>query len=175
MQQKKLHSVKRKHSQQCAAGPLTAPHFHRPNTFPAYVSKWPASVRAFLFWGSENVQSILVFCRRGPQQGPYRKRSFAILWRAHGRAETLVWADGMPAWQKADNFPAVIRSRRATPRPRMPQAGGGNAKRMVALAASSRSTSICGRFFSAAHPVFVIGILLVNPGALGPRGPLFIR
>ena len=56
-----------------------------------------------------NVRSILVLCRQRPAAGALSGGSVPRPDRQrHGRADTLVWTEGMAGWQKAGEVPGLM-------------------------------------------------------------------
>src|SRR6516165_8854482 len=102
------------------------------------------------------------YAAEGKQQGPYPEAQFRDL-IAQGvvRADTLVWTEGMAAWQKAAEIPGLMPGAGAPPalsqagsRPVM-DAGGPSGN---AISADLPIWPLLGRSL-----LYVIGILLVIP------------
>jgi hypothetical protein len=100
------------------------------------------------------------FAAGGQQQGPYPEAQFRdFVARGTVRAETLVWTDGMAAWQKAGEIPGLLSGGDAPPG--MPRAGGGtpsDGRVGGQLSIDIDLWPLLGRSI-----LFVIGILLVIP------------
>jgi hypothetical protein len=95
------------------------------------------------------------------QEGPYSEDEFRdLIARGAVRADTYVWADGMPAWQFAGDVPGLLSSGR-TP-PSIPRRGGAIP---AESAQSGQSFSIDFSIWEMTGRalIFVIGFLLVIP------------
>ncbi|MCF2521317.1 DUF4339 domain-containing protein [Bradyrhizobium sp. G127] len=95
------------------------------------------------------------------QEGPYSEDEFRdLIARGAVRADTYVWADGMPAWQFAGDVPGLLSSGR-TP-PSIPRQGGAIP---AESAQSGQSFSIDFSIWEMTGRalIFVIGFLLVIP------------
>jgi hypothetical protein len=103
------------------------------------------------------------YASEGQQRGPLPEAQLRdLIARGMIRADTLVWSEGMPGWQKAGEIPGLVPGM-ATP-PAFPQAGG--------LAPVVASASYSGGALSADFPIWglfgrsllmFIGQILVIP------------
>lgn len=101
------------------------------------------------------------------QEGPYSEDEFRdLIARGNIRADTYVWADGMPAWQFAGDVPGLLSSGRvppATPRP----AGPGQAASASYDSADSTPGALASDFplweFVWRTLAFCVGSLFVIP------------
>jgi hypothetical protein len=96
------------------------------------------------------------------QEGPYSEDEFRdLIARGAVRADTYVWADGMPAWQFAGDIPGLLSSGRAPPA--MPPREGAS----VAIGGSQSGQPFSIDFsiweMTGRALIFVIGFLLVVP------------
>lgn len=95
------------------------------------------------------------------QEGPYSEAEFRdLIARGAVRADTYVWADGMPGWQYAGDIPGLLSPARAAsaPPPYAPPARVDGAQAGGAFSIEFSIWEMLGRAL-----VFLIGFLLVIP------------